>query len=117
MKPTLIRKLSRGLIGGVLLVAITALAVACAATHADRSNGQKVLVLGIDGMDPDLLDGFMAEGKLPNFARLAETGSYKRLTTSIPPQSPVAWSTIITGLNPGSHGIFSSLQKPVVVRS
>src|SRR5260370_7188473 len=48
----------------------------------------------------------MAEGKMPNFARLAEQGSFRRLTTSIPPQSPVAWSNLITGMNAGGHGIF-----------
>ena len=90
---------------------VAMIGVACTTTHADRTNGHKVLVLGIDGMDPDLLDGFMAEGKLPNFARLTETGSYKRLTTSLPPQSPVAWSSIITGMEPGGHGIFDFIHR------
>jgi hypothetical protein len=58
-------------------------------------------------MDPDLLTKFMAEGKMPNFARLAEQGSFRRLTTSIPPQSPVAWSNLITGNEcQGGHGYF-----------
>src|ERR1035438_3912855 len=50
----------------------------------------------------------LAEGKMPNFARLAQEGSFRRLTTSIPPQSPVAWSNLITGMNAGGHGIFRS---------
>lgn len=71
----------------------------------------RVLVLGFDGLDPNLLDRFMAEGVLPNFARLAREGSYRRLATTIPPQSPVAWSTFITGLDPGGHGIFDFVHR------
>ena len=114
MSPQTKPGVTRGFVGSVLVVVLagfTALGVACTTTPADRTNGHKVLVLGIDGMDPDLLDGFMAEGKLPNFVRLAETGGYRRLATSIPPQSPVAWSSIITGLNPGSHGIFDFIHR------
>lgn len=73
--------------------------------------GKKVIILGIDGMDPDLLSKFMAEGKMPNFSRLAEEGSFRKLTTSVPPQSPVAWSNLITGMNPGGHGIFDFIHR------
>ena len=72
---------------------------------------RKLIILGIDGLDPDLLTKFMAEGKMPNFARLAEQGSFRRLTTSIPPQSPVAWSNLITGMNAGGHGIFDFIHR------
>jgi len=72
---------------------------------------RKVIILGIDGLDPDLLEKFMAEGKMPNFARLASQGSFRRLTTSIPPQSPVAWSNLITGMNAGGHGIFDFIHR------
>src|ERR1700728_4376600 len=72
---------------------------------------RKMIVLGIDGLDPDLLTKFMAEGKMPNFAGLAEQGSFRRLTTSIPPQSPVAWSNLITGMNAGGHGIFDFIHR------
>jgi predicted AlkP superfamily phosphohydrolase/phosphomutase len=73
--------------------------------------GKKMIILGIDGMDPDLLTRFMAEGKMPNFARLAQDGSFRKLTTSIPPQSPVAWSNLITGMNAGGHGIFDFIHR------
>ena len=62
---------------------------------------QKLIILGIDGMDPQLLKKFMAEGRMPNFSALAQKGSFRLLTTSIPPQSPVAWSNLITGMNAG----------------
>ena len=45
----------------------------------------------------------------PNLSRLASTGGFMPLQTSLPPQSPVAWSTFITGMDPGSHGIFDFL--------
>ena len=53
----------------------------------------------------------MAEGRLPNFARLAAPGGFAPLATSMPPQSPVAWSTFITGLDPGGHGIFDFIHR------
>ena len=66
----------------------------------------KVIVLGIDGLDPNILERLMDAGDLPSFSSVREAGSYRRLATSNPPQSPVAWSTIATGSNPGYHGIF-----------
>ena len=70
-----------------------------------------MIILGIDGMDPQLLQQFMREGKMPNFARLAAQGDFRQLTTSIPPQSPVAWSNLITGMNAGGHGIFDFIHR------
>lgn len=71
--------------------------------------GRKVLILGLDGLDPHLLDVFMKQGKLPTFSRLRSQGDFRFLRTSNPPQSPVAWSNFITGMNPGGHGIFDFL--------
>jgi predicted AlkP superfamily phosphohydrolase/phosphomutase len=70
-----------------------------------------VILLGMDGMDPRLLDRFMEEGRLPNFSALARTGSYSRLETSVPAQSPVAWSDFITGQDAGGHGIFDFIHR------
>jgi predicted AlkP superfamily phosphohydrolase/phosphomutase len=53
----------------------------------------------------------MARGRMPNFVRLSESGTFAPLGTSIPPQSPVAWSTFITGLDPGAHGIFDFIHR------
>ena len=66
----------------------------------------RLVVLGIDGMDPGLLQRFMDEGAMPHFAELARRGGFLPLGTSTPPQSPVAWSEFITGTDAGSHGIF-----------
>lgn len=70
---------------------------------------EKVIVIGFDGLDPDLLQMHMLEGKLPNFLKLKERGSFTRLATTMPPQSPVAWSSFATGVNPGKHGMFDFL--------
>jgi predicted AlkP superfamily phosphohydrolase/phosphomutase len=72
---------------------------------------KKVIVIGIDGMDPRLSEEMMNAGLLPNFNRLRGQGGYSRLGTSIPPQSPVAWANFITGANPGRHGIFSFVRR------
>ena len=101
----------------IRLVCLLALCVAgsiclVSCQHAQGAAGaKKMIILGIDGMDPDLLEKFMAEGKMPNFAKLAAQGSFQRLTTSIPPQSPVAWSNLITGMNAGGHGIFDFIHR------
>lgn len=71
----------------------------------------RLIILGIDGMDPQLLQQFMQEGKMPNFAKLAAQGDFRKLATSTPPQSPVAWSNLITGMNSGGHGIFDFIHR------
>jgi predicted AlkP superfamily phosphohydrolase/phosphomutase len=73
--------------------------------------GKRVIVLGFDGMDYGLTRRLMSEGRLPNFERLARTGTFQPLGTSIPPQSPVAWSNFITGMDAGGHGIFDFLHR------
>jgi predicted AlkP superfamily phosphohydrolase/phosphomutase len=72
---------------------------------------RKVIFLGLDGFDPRLAERFMAEGKLPNFSKLASDGSYRRLRTTFPALSPVAWSTFATGVNPAKHNIFDFLNR------
>jgi len=78
--------------------------------HA-RSRVKRFVVLGLDGMEPTLTDQFLAEGKLPNLAKLRERGCYKRLGTTTPPLSPVAWSSFMTCSNPGKHNIYDFLSR------
>ena len=66
-------------------------------------------MLGFDGMDPTLARQYMDEGKLPNLKRLSETGTFAKLETTQPSESPVAWSSFATGVNPGKHNIYDFL--------
>jgi len=71
----------------------------------------KVIVLGFDGMDPKMTGRWIQEGKLPAFERLRSMGAFRPLATSVPPQSPVAWSNFIAGTNPGGHAIFDFIHR------
>lgn len=74
-----------------------------------KSRVRQVVVVGLDGQDPELTDQFLAEGLLPNFEKLRSQGGYVRLDTTLPAESPVAWSSFQTGCNPGKHKIFDFL--------
>ncbi len=76
-----------------------------------NARAKRVVILGLDGLDPKLLESYMAEGRLPNFKQLKEQGAYARLATTLPALSPVAWSTFQTGVNPGAHNIFDFLTR------
>jgi predicted AlkP superfamily phosphohydrolase/phosphomutase len=76
-----------------------------------RSAGKKVIVIGIDGMDPRLSERMMKEGLLPNLEKLRAGGGFSTLGTSTPPQSPVAWANFINGAGPGDHGIFDFIHR------
>ena len=76
-----------------------------------RARVKRFVVLGLDGLDTTLVERFMDEGKLPNFSRLRERGCYARLGTTAPAMTPVAWSSFLTGCNPGKHNIFDFLTR------
>jgi predicted AlkP superfamily phosphohydrolase/phosphomutase len=76
-----------------------------------KSPVERLVVLGLDGMEPTLVEKFMAEGKLPNLARLKKEGTYARLRTTTPAISPVAWSSFMTGTEPSKHNIFDFLSR------
>src|SRR6266403_774488 len=105
----LLKKIRFFIVASLLLASALSL-LSC--QRANRWRGHnKLIVLGIDGMDPQLLKRFIQEGKMPNFATLMRQGAFRELTTSIPPQSPVAWSNLITGMNAGGHGIFDFIHR------
>lgn len=97
-------------LGASRLVGLLSLgaALSCGPKAPDKPG---VFVVGVDGMDPVITARLMDEGKLPNFKKLAELGSFQPLGTANPPQSPVAWSTFVTGKNPGGHGIFDFVHR------
>lgn len=79
--------------------------------RVSRAAGKKVIVIGIDGMDPRLSEAMMREGRLPYLSKLRSAGGFSPLGTSVPPQSPVAWANFINGAGPGSHGIFDFIHR------
>src|SRR5262249_53230992 len=70
---------------------------------------RRVVVLGLAGLDHGLIQKLLAEGKLPHLATLEHQGCFLPLGSTLPPISPVAWSTFQTGTNPGKHNIFDFL--------
>jgi predicted AlkP superfamily phosphohydrolase/phosphomutase len=76
-----------------------------------RSKARKVIMLGLDGLEPTICERMMEAGELPNMKRLMETGSYRRLGTSTPALSPVAWSTFATGVDSSRHAIYDFLSR------
>ena len=90
---------------------LAALALALLAAPGIAQDVPSVVIMGIDGMDPVMLQRYIDEGKMPNFAALAREGAFVNLGTSVPPQSPVAWSNFITGMDPGGHGIFDFIHR------
>jgi predicted AlkP superfamily phosphohydrolase/phosphomutase len=73
------------------------------------SRFKRIVVLGLDGLDHGLTEKLLAEGKLPHLAALRSEGCFRPLGSTLPPISPVAWSTFQTGVNPGKHNIFDFL--------
>jgi len=76
-----------------------------------KAKFDRAVILGFDGMDPELAERFMNEGKLPNLVKLREKGTFTKLRTTFPAISPVAWSTFMTGVNPGKHNIYDFLAR------
>jgi len=103
------RSLTAGMTAGLAL--IVTLTVASLACESRTPVGRKVIVLGFDGLDHELTAQMLQAGRLPALAKLAASGQFAPLGTTVPPQSPVAWSTFITGLDPGGHGIFDFIHR------
>jgi len=93
--------------------------VAPSGARSPKTTYPRVVALGIDGLDPDLLAEAIKRfpERSKNFARLASENGIHALGTSTPPQSPVAWSNFITGLNPGGHGVFDFIHRDPVHRT
>jgi predicted AlkP superfamily phosphohydrolase/phosphomutase len=72
---------------------------------------KKVIVIGLDGFEPKIVERMFDKGALPNLARLRKQGGFSRIKTTYPAQTPVAWSTFATGMNPGGHGIFDFIRR------
>jgi len=89
-----------------LIALAAALSTSCG---INRTNTPNLIVLGVDGMDPGFVEHHWHD--LPNLSRLRAEGTFQKLGTTTPPQSPVAWSTFITGLDPAGHGLFDFVHR------
>jgi predicted AlkP superfamily phosphohydrolase/phosphomutase len=102
----------QGFSRAVLLLCLAAVAAAlpsCSRGATQSQYWQKLVILGFDGMDPDLVQRWMGEGKLPNLKRLADQGGVHPLATTHSAESPTAWASFATGVNPGKHNIYDFL--------
>jgi predicted AlkP superfamily phosphohydrolase/phosphomutase len=73
--------------------------------QATRSS-PRVLVVGLDALTPHLVEKWVADGRLPNLAKLTSQGAWGPLNSVPNRNSAPAWSTMVTGLNPGKHGVY-----------
>lgn len=87
------------------------------AIGAGRKKPTKIMVMAVDGMDPRLTRKLINEGRLPNCSKLAAAGEFQPMGTTYPPQSPVAWSSFISGTDPGGHGIFDFIARDPLTRT
>ncbi len=71
-----------------------------------RKPRRRMLVIGLDGVPYSLLTGLMADGDMPNLKAIAEGGDLKPALSTYPTVSCAAWSSFVTGVNPGAHGVF-----------
>src|SRR4030065_27001 len=71
----------------------------------------RVLCIGLDGATFDLIKPFIAQGKLPTFKKLMDSGAWSELRSTVPPVTASAWSSFMTGKNPGAHGLFDFMQR------
>ena len=99
----------RFLTAALLAAAMSLGLLACAQEDAAQRFEQKLVIIGFDGLDPDLVREWMDQGRLPTFKRLADQGGLYALGTTHSPESPTAWASFATGVNAGKHNIYDFL--------
>ena len=105
----------RSLVAAIIAIVAVAVAVALTQTTLFRTRrppsrfSQRLVILGFDGMDPALVGRWIREDKLPHLKQLAEKGGLYPLATTHSPESPTAWASFATGVNPGKHNIYDFL--------
>ena len=100
--------LCRSFLALVALIALLSTSFASEPTSetvAPKAKAERVIIIGVDGGDGRTVEGFMADGILPNMSRLRDMGEFSRLGTSLPAESPPAWASLNTGRNPAETGV------------
>src|SRR5262245_35213735 len=97
----------RRTLAACLAIAVIA-STSCARPPAE-SGRPKLVILGFDGLDPDLVRQYIDAGQMPTFKRLMARGGLYPLETTVSPESPTAWASFATGVNPGKHNIYDFL--------
>lgn len=75
-------------------------------TSCSSKQNRKLIVVGIDGYSPGIVNELISKGSLPVYERLQREGVSGEITSTIPPLEPTAWTSSVTGTNPGQHGLF-----------
>jgi predicted AlkP superfamily phosphohydrolase/phosphomutase len=78
--------------------------------HSQETHQPKLFIIGLDGATLDLMKPWAAAGKLPTFMRLLHEGVHGDLTSTIPPVTAPAWTSFMTGKNPGKHGLYNFIE-------
>jgi predicted AlkP superfamily phosphohydrolase/phosphomutase len=89
-----------------LCVITVLLVISLAGTSCTAKKGRKVILVGFDGLAYDRVSQMVEEGSLPHFSQIRKDGASGALASSIPALPPTAWTTAVTGVNPGKHGIY-----------
>ncbi|UCF05902.1 MAG: alkaline phosphatase family protein [bacterium] len=90
----------------LIIAALLLTALGIGMINKENTFDNKIIILGFDGLSPQITESMMEDGKLPNFNYLKEKGAFRYLETTNPSQSPVAWTGFATGQNPGKTGVF-----------
>ena len=99
---------------GLAALALGALLVLAGCGRGDRG---RVLILGIDGLDPATVDLLMSEGEMPNLARMRQEGAYGEVICPKPLLSPILWTTIATGRSPAARPAPRAINQPTPSRT
>ena len=105
-----------------VLIALAALSISshgCSGEDVPKlsSHPKGIIILGLDGLDPLVLEECFRRGLTPRMQAMAENGTFVPLGTSTPPQSPVAWADFITGMDPSGHGIYDFIHRDLQTMS
>lgn len=76
-----------------------------------RNGSSRAVIIGLDGTPCSLINRFVADGRMPNFAALLQAGSLAGMESVLPTVSSVAWASAVTGCNPGKHNIFGFIDR------